>query len=176
MTGSKPRSRIALLYPNLYLWLVFFGSLDIMLTRLILFFSGVEVNPIADWILKSWGIPGISAFKFGVIVFVILVCEFVGRLRARTGKALAIFAVSVTGLPVAWSLSLLTGLLVKGELPPIETAASVRELRMVEYPAPRIADGHDDSEEVRTRWAMHATESESSFWEVALAVPISPES
>ncbi|MCP4758134.1 MAG: hypothetical protein GY894_11390 [Planctomycetes bacterium] len=176
---QEPPSRPAVLFPSLYLWLVFFGSLDIMLTRLILFFSGVELNPIAQMILESWGVPGISVFKFSVIAFVIIVCEIVGRAQIKTAKGLALFAVIVTAFPVIWSSVLLISVMLSGELPPTENEPpDIR--RAVGYAAPRlvasalVVDGFGTAQEGGP-CNLEPAGRESSFSAGALAVPISPE-
>jgi len=121
-------------FPNLYLWLVFFASLDIIMTRLILFFSGRELNPIADLVIKSFGVPGMSVFKFGIVTFVILVCEFVARVRPKTAHMLAAFAVIVTAFPVVWSSVLVVKMSTAEELPPIETEPQPDSSSAVGYP------------------------------------------
>ena len=108
------------LYPNLYLWLVFLSALDVILTRVILFFGGIEVNPLANWIINTFGVPGMSVFKFSVVVFVILTCEYIGRIRPRTGRNLAIASVLITMMPITWSSMLLTRMAVTGGPPKME--------------------------------------------------------
>lgn len=108
-------------FQNLYLWLVFLASLDIILTRFILFFSGVELNPIAIWVMEKGGIVGLSIFKFSAVVFVILVCEFIARVRPRTARRLAIICVVISMVPVVWSSILMVSMLMADELPPIES-------------------------------------------------------
>jgi len=66
------------------------------------------VNPVADIVIKAWGLPGAIGFKFALTLFVIIICEVVGRKRDITGRALIIFGILVSGFPVVWSLSLLT--------------------------------------------------------------------
>jgi hypothetical protein len=95
-------------YPNAYVWFVFVSSLDIMLTWAILARDGTEVNPLARIVIDAYGLPGAIVFKFSLMLFVILVCEVIGRQRDRSGQILAWLAVSVSSLPVAWSLVLLT--------------------------------------------------------------------
>ena len=94
-------------YPNEYLWFVFFSALDVMLTWKILERGGSEVNPIAHLVIRDWGLNGVIAFKFALTLFVILVCEHVGRVRERTARWLARTAVGVSVLPPAYSLGLL---------------------------------------------------------------------
>jgi hypothetical protein len=136
-SGQPAMIRRVVLFPNLYLWLVFVASIDIVLTRLILFFSGSEINPVAAMVISTFGVPGMSIFKYSLVAFVIVVCEIVGRIRWKQARALAIFAVAISSFPVVWSSVLICGLIISGETPPIETEPkpkggwSVR----VEYPA-----------------------------------------
>ncbi len=96
------------LYPNLYVWLIFAAAMDVLLTWTILEgFDGREVNPLAAWIIAVGGHRGMVVFKLAVMVGVIVVCEFIGRHEPRTGRRLAITAVLITAFPVVWSLTLL---------------------------------------------------------------------
>ena len=45
-------------YPNRYVWFVLLSTLDVVLTFVILWLDGREVNGIADWILQRYGIGG----------------------------------------------------------------------------------------------------------------------
>ncbi len=103
-------------YPSLYLWLVFLSSLDVILTRVILFFGGIEVNPIADVIIQQFGVPGMTMFKFTIVIFVILIAEYVGSIRARLGKSLMLAAVLINCVPVCWSSGLLLNIRYEGDL------------------------------------------------------------
>jgi hypothetical protein len=94
-------------YPNSYLWFILLSAMDIMLTYRILARGGTEVNPLAREIIERWNLWGSIAFKFTLAVFVILICEYVGSLRARTGRWLALIAVGISAVPVAYSLSML---------------------------------------------------------------------
>jgi hypothetical protein len=96
-----------MLFQNAYVWFVFVSSLDIMLTWKILDRGGMEVNPVAALVIDHWGMHGAIAFKFALMMFVIVTCEISGRIRPRTGRALSIAAVVVSAAPVAWSLVLL---------------------------------------------------------------------
>lgn len=92
-------------YQNTYVWLLLAASLDIMLTWIVLFLGGEEVNWLADRVIKAHGLRGMIAFKFCLVVFVILMCEFIGRLRDHTGRRLAVWAVVVNSLPVVWTIT-----------------------------------------------------------------------
>ncbi len=130
--GPTPMTRRVVLFPNLYLWLVFVASIDIVLTRLILFFSGSEINPVAATVIAAFGVPGMSIFKYTVVAFVIVVCEIVGRIRWKQARALAVFAVAISAFPVVWSSVLICGLIISGETPPIETEPKPRTDQVVQ--------------------------------------------
>lgn len=94
-------------YPNSYVWFVFFSALDVMLTWAILAYGGTEGNPIAEFVITRWGLPGAIAFKFSLMIFVIIICETVGRVNDRSGGRLAVLAVIISVLPVVFSFGLL---------------------------------------------------------------------
>ncbi len=94
-------------YQSGYVWFVFVSSLDIMLTWLILKKGGVELNPVAELVIDSWGLPGAIGFKFALTLFVILACEITGRHKDHIGRNLIIIAIVLSSVPVVWSLSLL---------------------------------------------------------------------
>ena len=95
-------------FQNAYVWLIFVSSLDIMLTWKILDRGGVEVNPLASLVIDGWGMQGAIAFKFALMMWVIVVCELLARMRRGAGKFLAYAAVIVSASPVLWSLFLIT--------------------------------------------------------------------
>jgi hypothetical protein len=113
MLGTMPevvrRQRWApVLYPDMYAWLVLLSALDIMLTHSILFhfadFGGREVNTIADWVIRRFDIAGAIALKFLSVTLVVLVCEYVGRRRPRTGRGLISVILVLAAFPPAWAL------------------------------------------------------------------------
>lgn len=97
--------RRTVLYPDVYVWFVFLASLDIMCTWMILHLDGREENPLAEWIIEHGGLPGTSAFKLGVTLFVIGLCEVVGRRRVAAGRQLAEWCVALTAMPVVVALA-----------------------------------------------------------------------
>jgi hypothetical protein len=115
---SGPIHRRHVLYPDRYVWLVFFSALDIMITHTILgkfgAFGGREVNSIADWVIKEFGLWGAIGLKFLSVIVVVLVCEFVGRASPRTGRRLATGVLVLSTLPVAWELIILAVFAVRG--------------------------------------------------------------
>jgi hypothetical protein len=115
--GLTPGRRSwAVRYPNAYVWLIFLAALDIMLTYLILHpvvfprdatmteSRGTEANTLADWFIKRWDVPGMVAFKFALVIVVVVLCEVIGRHRDATGRRIAEWAVAVTVIPVLVAL------------------------------------------------------------------------
>jgi len=87
-------------YPRAYAWFVGLATLDIILTWVVLEFGGQEVNAVADYVIQHRGLQGIVLFKFCLVVFVIVMCEAVGRRRDSAGRRLAKWCVAVTAIPV----------------------------------------------------------------------------
>ena len=95
-------------YQNAYVWLVLVSSLDLILTLLVLgVWDGREVNPIAAAVIAETGYVGAIGFKFAIVVLVIVMCEVVGRQSERKGRAIALAAVVISALPVAYSFAIL---------------------------------------------------------------------
>ncbi len=87
-------------YPNCYVWFVFFSALDIMFTSIVLTLGGAEANPLVNWVLVRWGLIGVVAYKFTLVMFVVWVCETVGGLRDASGRRLAEWTVAIAFIPV----------------------------------------------------------------------------
>ena len=94
-------------FQNAYVWIIFVSSLDIMLTWKILSRGGIEVNPVAAVVIDAWGMHGAIAFKFALMMWVIVACEILARLKRSAGRFLSITAIVISASPVAWSLFLL---------------------------------------------------------------------
>ncbi len=95
-------------YPNAYVWLVLVSALDLMLTMLVLFvWEGFEANPVAEAIIAEMGYVWAIVFKFAIVVMVIIICEYIGRRDKRGGQSLAVGAVVINSIPVAYTFVLL---------------------------------------------------------------------
>ena len=124
----------SVLYPNLYLWLIFVSALDVVLTRVILFFGGTEVNPIADWILAEFGRMGMSLFKFIIVAFVVICCEIIGRQKWKVGRNLARASIIISLSPVVWSsFIILTLIMNPPPLPDLPDEPMQSRAAMVEW-------------------------------------------
>ena len=110
-TEKKSRKIMGVHFPNLYLWLVFLSALDVVLTRVILYFNGTELNPLAAWIIDRGGQLGMSIFKFVIVAFVIMICEYTATINPRTARRLALAGCLITAVPVVWSSFLLLDLI-----------------------------------------------------------------
>jgi hypothetical protein len=93
------------LFPVGYTWLVLAGSLDIIMTHLMLSLGAIEVNIIADRALGAAGLWGLIALKFTVIAGVLWICEYVGRRRLSTARWLVGAGVGLNILPVVFSFA-----------------------------------------------------------------------
>lgn len=94
-------------YPFLYMLFVAVSSLDITLTWLVLDqHGGYEVNPLAASVIEHWGLPGAIGFKFSLTLFVIIICEVIGRQRDRTARRLARWSVGVSAFPPIYTAAM----------------------------------------------------------------------
>ena len=94
-----------MLHPRCYKWFVFISASDVVLTWFILLLGGTEVNVIADAVIANAGLQGILIYKFCLVLLVVMICEVVGRRRARIGRNLARSAIAITALPVVLSIA-----------------------------------------------------------------------
>ena len=95
-------------YQTPYVWFLLFSTLDVVLTWHILErHGGSEVNPVADLIIWHWGFLGAVAFKYALVLVVVIACEWIARRRERTGRRLAWLAVAISLVPPVWSFTLL---------------------------------------------------------------------
>ena len=94
-------------YQDGYVWFLLFASIDIMLTWYILRKGGTEVNPLARLVIERWDLAGAIAFKFSLVMFVVVACEIIGRHDDKLGRRLAGVAIAISVFPVVWSMALL---------------------------------------------------------------------
>ena len=81
--------------------------MDLIMTWIIIrHHGGYEANPIADFMITRFGSTGLVVFKFAIVVFVIVVCEIVGRQDDGRGRWLARLGVGISALPLCVSLFL----------------------------------------------------------------------
>lgn len=93
-------------YPATYLLFVLVAAADIILTFWIVWTEGtaVEVNAVARAVIEHLDLPGALAYKFGLVIFIIVMCEVISRRRDEVARRLAEWSVAVTTIPVVVSL------------------------------------------------------------------------
>ncbi len=103
-----------MLFPDAYVWMIFFATLDVILTALVLTFDGDghvdttrEIKPIARAIIEHWQMAGAMVFKYALVLLAIVICEIVGRNKKPTGRRLAWTCVLISAFPVVWSMAIL---------------------------------------------------------------------
>jgi len=82
------------LYLPLHRWFLALAAVDVVLTTLVLNLGGQEANIVPRAILARAGLGGMVALKAASVVFVLLVCELVGRKREHVGRRLALGAIA----------------------------------------------------------------------------------
>ncbi|MBX3356849.1 MAG: hypothetical protein KF745_00320 [Phycisphaeraceae bacterium] len=116
LTGTvRPESKAQSLCPvrpvanaEPYVWLVLVGALDVILTWIVLFFGGSEVNPIAERALAVAGHWGLIGLKFTVVCVVVLICEYIAMHRPALSRRVAVVGVAISSIPIVMALAQLT--------------------------------------------------------------------
>ena len=103
----QSEASIDLRLPNCCSWIIAVGTLDILLTTIILSLGGSEANPIAAAVITAYGLPGMVVYKYCCVAFVIFGCEFVARTLMDTARRLAALVIAISLAPVVWSSGLL---------------------------------------------------------------------
>ena len=75
------------------------------MTWFIFLLGGHEVNALADAVISYAGLKGILIYKFCLVIFVVMMCEVIGRRKFRRGRKLARAAVVITAIPVMLSVA-----------------------------------------------------------------------
>jgi hypothetical protein len=108
MSSPADPSRRGMLYENSYVWLIFVSCLDIMFTWIVLWRGGREANGLAAAIIGRFGIVGIVLFKLAMVLFIIGLCEWIGRRSREAGRKFAKAAVVISAFPVGLAFVLLS--------------------------------------------------------------------
>ncbi len=108
-TDSQAKRRPHVLYPQAYIWFVFLSAMDVCMTVMVLHWGGSEVNVLADAVIQRWGLAGMVTYKFVLVGVIVTICEVIGRRKRRVGKAVSVFAVVITAVPVVIAFVLLLG-------------------------------------------------------------------
>ncbi|MEM8756653.1 MAG: DUF5658 family protein [Planctomycetota bacterium] len=101
------RQKQHVLYPNHYLWLVFVGMLDVIMTTVIIGqLGGHEVNPVAQWFIDLCDVWGLLMLKCSTLILVVTCCETIGRTQPTTARRLARAGIAISAAPVVIALYL----------------------------------------------------------------------
>jgi len=75
------------------------STLDALLTRYLLWSGSqdgqtffVEANPIPRYFLESWGLDGLTYFKFALVALVTVICQVIARSRIEVARRVLNFA------------------------------------------------------------------------------------
>jgi hypothetical protein len=78
--------------------------MDVVMTyRLLNTGSFYECNPIANFVIGSWGMTGMTMFKLMVIASVLAIVNLVAVWRPETSRRLLYFGTAIVGSVVAYS-------------------------------------------------------------------------
>lgn len=104
-------------FQNAYVWFVLFSSLDVILTWHILErHGGSEINPVAALLITHWGFMGAVGLKYGLVLVVVIACEWIARQREHTAMRLSRLAVAISLVPPIWSFALLASHAAQGTI------------------------------------------------------------
>lgn len=92
-------------YSRAHMLLVFLSGLDIILTWTILAMEGQELNPLAAAVIDHIGLPGMVAFKFCLVAFVMIMSEVIGRKRPKVGRKVGTWAIGLSAIPVVLAVA-----------------------------------------------------------------------
>jgi Domain of unknown function (DUF5658) len=96
---------------NESLLLVVLSACDLFMTYLLLWKAGhfYEANPLARFFFDRWNIAGMTAFKFGLVAIIIILCETIERHRPRVGRAIVLLGCVAALIVSLHGLRLLIG-------------------------------------------------------------------
>jgi hypothetical protein len=75
---------------------------DVVLTAYTFQYGGWETNLFAAWVIRHSGVMGLAFYKFALVTFVILVCQFIYASHPKTAKNVLIAGSAGYGLLVLY--------------------------------------------------------------------------
>ncbi|QDU33096.1 hypothetical protein KS4_11380 [Poriferisphaera corsica] len=111
---AKKMGQPEVAYPGYYKWLIFVSAMDAIMTWAILMVGGIEANPIAAAVMSVWGYAGMVIFKFLLVAFFVVMCEWISRKQYETGRVLVSCGVIISAFPSLLAAGLLVGSLMMG--------------------------------------------------------------
>jgi hypothetical protein len=90
------------------LWLLLLSAGDLFVTYALLWQGKFyEANPVARWFYDRWNIAGMTAFKFGVIAFVVILGETIEKRRPGVGRAILLLGCLAAGAAMLYGIQLM---------------------------------------------------------------------
>ena len=94
---------------------IFANAMDLFVTYLALNLSAsgrtsrpiAEGNPIPLWFINRWGVKGMVYFKFAMVVFIVLLAQYVAQRKMTSARRLLNFGTVVVGGVAIYSVWLL---------------------------------------------------------------------
>lgn len=80
---------------------------DLVLTAVSFYYGAAEVNPLASWFLQRFDLRALAFYKFALVTFVILICQYIYPTHPKSARTLLITGSVAYGLLVAYVLMLL---------------------------------------------------------------------
>ena len=85
---------------------------DVVLTGLAFRFGAREFNVLANWVLGRYGLVGMVLYKFVLVTFVLLVCQYVYPTHPKTARAVLLvgsvaYGILVVGVTVTLFIKVL---------------------------------------------------------------------
>lgn len=74
---------------------------DVVLTGLAFSFGAREVNVAANWILSRFDLVGMVIYKFVLVTFILLVCQYIHPTHPRTARMVLLMGSLAYGVLVA---------------------------------------------------------------------------
>ena len=104
--GAPPvaPARLEVPFRSLYPWVFVVAALDVMMTCAVLEAGGVEMNPIADYVLQRAGSFGLLLQKLACLLVVLAAIELLSMRRARLARMLAVVWTAAWTFPPLFAL------------------------------------------------------------------------
>ncbi len=80
---------------------------DVVLTGLAFRFGAREANIAANWVLDRFGLIGMVVYKFVLVTFVLLVCQYIHPTHPRTARAVLLVGSVAYGFLVVYITAML---------------------------------------------------------------------
>jgi len=77
---------------------------DLVLTAVSFYYGSGETNPVANWFLQRFDLRILAFYKFALVTFVILICQFIYSTHPRSARAILIGGSVAYGILVAYVL------------------------------------------------------------------------